>query len=150
MSAILVIDDEPSARTFMKHTLKDHFLVYVCEDYDGATKLLTIISFDLILIDVALAESWGSDLVPKIRKGKQQGLIVLFSSLPEENLRKEAQLAMADGYIKKKLDREPLLKDIRRILKKKPASAEELKAAAAAININEETSKIKLPSQEEL
>lgn len=70
MTRILLIDDEPSARHFLRLALEEHPGVAIAGEAGTmieARTLLCRIDYDLVLLDIQLRGGTGFDLVPDVR-----------------------------------------------------------------------------------
>jgi DNA-binding NtrC family response regulator len=69
-ASILVVDDEPGIRDFLRRTLaKRYGLVEVAADADAAEQLFARCVFDLLIVDIRLPGRSGLEWVQELREG---------------------------------------------------------------------------------
>lgn len=116
---ILIVEDNPDNMTTIKAIIKEDYAVL--EAYDGKQGLKTAISKlpDAILLDMALPEMEGIEVVRRLKSKKETMRIpviaVTASAMKEDE--EAFRAAGCDGYIAKPIDAEALLGEIRRLLK---------------------------------
>ena len=117
---ILVLDDDPDICTMIKMVLDYHG--YTAADADTEEKALSIISstpVDLIIMDMLLSGSDGSDICKKLKQDQQTAPIpvLMFSAHP--NAKKICLAAGADDFISKPFEMNDLLERISFFLEQK-------------------------------
>ena len=103
-ASILVIDDEELIRwSIGEHLRGEGFSVLEAEDGDKGFALIEATSPDLILTDIHMPEAKGTDICRTLKNeyGTQDIPIILFSSLPDDELSKLAEQVGADGSLSK-------------------------------------------------
>lgn len=71
---------------------------------------------DLILLDVQMPELDGDDLGRTLRERKVDAPILLFSTLPDDELRRRAEAAGLSGYVSKNAGLEALIAEVQSLL----------------------------------
>lgn len=122
MSAkVLVIDDSPVLVTLTVGALVQ--AGYHAEGVSDLTELdanLARAPADLILVDVNMPEMFGDDIVEflKIQK-KTKAKLILYSDIPESELKEKTTRSGADGYFSKARGIDSLIEEMRRFLNPK-------------------------------
>lgn len=114
---ILIVDDEPAIRRFLKSSLVAHDFAVVEAD-NGAAALAASAreSFDLIVVDLGLPDMDGLDLIKALREKTQDPIIVL--SVRDDERGKVAALdGGADDYVTKPFGIEEFMARIRAALR---------------------------------
>jgi two-component system KDP operon response regulator KdpE len=98
---VLVVDDEPSIRSFLRAALAAHEYI-VSEACNGREALKKVIEDkpDLVILDLGLPDMEGVEVTKHIRKGSQVPIIIL-SVRDHENDKIDALDAGADDYLTK-------------------------------------------------
>ena len=105
MAVILVLDRSPVVREFMTRAFPSKYCFLTCEDWSEALPKLRNISFDLVLVDLDMIKSYGSDLITSIR-ARQKCRVLLYSAEPRSILLRWTKQCNADGYLQKIIDPE--------------------------------------------
>lgn len=114
---ILIVDDEPAIRRFLKSSLVAHDFA-VAEADRGAAALVATTKerFDLIVVDLGLPDMDGLDLIKALREKTQDPIIVL--SVRDDERGKVAALdGGADDYVTKPFGIEEFMARIRAALR---------------------------------
>lgn len=114
---ILIVDDEPAIRRFLKSSLVAHDFA-VAEADNGASALAVSARerFDLIVVDLGLPDMDGLDLIGRLREKIQDPIIVL--SVRDDERGKVAALdGGADDYVTKPFGIEEFMARIRAALR---------------------------------
>ncbi len=81
-SSILIVDDVPSVRQFLKQSL--HHLgtyeIHDAADAKQATRTMTFLRPDIIFLDIDLPDQQGTTLIPKFLQLSPESTIVMFSA----------------------------------------------------------------------
>src|SRR5689334_21602177 len=110
---IVILDDSEVVRELMREALEERWEVITVETPIGFSNLLRREQPSLALVDVNMPLLRGDKLVElATRKGTQECPIILFSDLPEAQLRALAQSSGAQGYIRKSGDMPAILRGI--------------------------------------
>ena len=116
---VLIVEDHPIFRMGLKELINLEPDMIVCgeaEDVFSARKLIRQQEPDLIVLDLALKDSSGIDLIRQLRAERQK-IPILVLSMHDEALHAErCMLAGASGYIMKQEVSFSVIKAIRKIL----------------------------------
>jgi len=115
---ILVVDDDDGIRFLVKQYLnKNNFLVTTSDSAENATQKVSIIKFDLIVLDVMMRGKSGLDFI-KENKKKINTPIILLTAKGEIGDRVEGLEIGADDYLPKPFEPKELTLRIMNILDK--------------------------------
>ncbi|MDA7806111.1 response regulator [Candidatus Pelagibacter sp.] len=121
---ILVVDDDEGIRSLIKQYLNENnFLVTTSESAENAEEKISIIKFDLIVLDVMMAGKSGLDFI-KQNKSKIDTPIILLTAKGEAENRVEGLEIGADDYLPKPFEPKELTLRIKNILNKTKRSDE--------------------------
>jgi DNA-binding NarL/FixJ family response regulator len=115
-SKILIVDDHPIFRMGMKELInqeEDFTVCAVAEDIRGARRALAEEAPDMAIVDVALAEENGLDLVKEISAARKEFPMLVLSMHDESVWAERAIRAGARGYIMKKEASESVITALR-------------------------------------
>src|SRR5450759_894179 len=115
---ILVVDDEPEIRRFLRATLRTHQHEVVEAD-NGAKAIAAIRNMhpDLLILDLGLPDMDGVEVTQRVRTWSQMPIIILSVCSREED-KIEALNAGADDYLTKPFGVGELLARIRVVMKR--------------------------------
>jgi two-component system KDP operon response regulator KdpE len=100
-NAVLVIDDEPKIRRFLRAGFELHgFSVQEAENAAEALKAVTFSAPDLIMLDLDLPDVHGSEILERIRSWSNVPVIILSVESSEEQKVRLLKLG-ADDYVVK-------------------------------------------------
>ncbi len=75
---ILIVDDDDKIRNLLKDFLSENnYMVSTAENADHAKKILSILKFDVLILDVMMPGQNGYELTKEIRKEKNIPIILL-------------------------------------------------------------------------
>ena len=115
---ILVVDDDEGIRSLIKQYLNENnFLVTTSDSAENAEEKISIIKFDLIVLDVMMTGKSGLDFI-KQNKSKIDTPIILLTAKGEAENRVEGLEIGADDYLPKPFDPKELTLRIKNILNK--------------------------------
>ncbi|MDB4069995.1 response regulator transcription factor [Candidatus Pelagibacter sp.] len=115
---ILVVDDDEGIRSLIKQYLKENnFLVTTSDSAENAEEKISIIKFDLIVLDVMMTGKSGLDFI-KQNKSKIDTPIILLTAKGEAENRVEGLEIGADDYLPKPFEPKELTLRIKNILNK--------------------------------
>ena len=115
---ILVVDDDEGIRSLIKQYLNENnFLVTTSNSSENAEEKISIIKFDLIVLDVMMAGKSGLDFI-KQNKSKIDTPIILLTAKGEAENRVEGLEIGADDYLPKPFEPKELTLRIKNILNK--------------------------------
>jgi two-component system KDP operon response regulator KdpE len=122
---VLVVDDEPSVRSFLRATLTAHdYTVLEASNGEEAIKSAAVNNPDLIILDLGLPDIEGVDVTKHIRKGSQVPIIIL-SVRDHESDKIDALDAGADDYLTKPFGMGELLARMRVMFRRSNPSENE-------------------------
>ena len=115
---ILVVDDDDGIRSLVKQYLnKNNFLVTTSNSAENAVEKVSIIKFDLIILDVMMTGKSGLDFIRENKK-KIYTPIILLTAKGEINDRVEGLEVGADDYLAKPFEPKELVLRVKNILNK--------------------------------
>ena len=115
---ILVVDDDDGIRILVKQYLqKNNFLVTTSSSAENAQEKVSIIKFDLIILDVMMPGKTGLDFI-KENKSKIDTPIILLTAKGETEDRVDGLEIGADDYLPKPFEPKELILRIKNILNK--------------------------------
>jgi len=116
---ILIVDDHPIVRQGLTELINQQKDLVVCGQAEDAHQAMTAIRTlnpDMVIVDIALKETSGMELIKDIRT-QYHNLPVLTLSMHDESLYAERALrAGAKGYIMKQEATEKVIAAIRKVL----------------------------------
>ena len=115
---ILVVDDDEGIRSLIKQYLNENnFLVTTSDSAENAEEKISIIKFDLIVLDVMMTGKSGLDFI-KQNKSKIDTPVILLTAKGEAENRVEGLEIGADDYLPKPFEPKELTLRIKNILNK--------------------------------
>jgi two-component system phosphate regulon response regulator OmpR len=115
---ILVVDDDDGIRSLVKKYLNENnFLVTTADSAEDASEKISIIKFDLIILDIMMPGKNGLEFI-KDHKEKLDTPIILLTAKGEANERVEGLETGADDYLPKPFEPKELILRIKNILDK--------------------------------
>ncbi len=130
---ILIIDDDQGIREPLKEYLEsENFFVTTAKDSDDAKKKLSLLIFDLLIVDIMMPGQSGLELTKEIRKTKDTPIIFL-TAMGEAASRIHGLETGGDDYVPKPFEPKELLLRINNILKR----VQNLKKGLHVINFGE-------------
>ena len=115
---ILVVDDDDGIRSLVKQYLNENnFLVTTSSSAENATEKVSIIKFDLIVLDIMMTGKSGLDFIKENKKIIYTPIILL-TAKGEANDRIEGLEIGADDYLSKPFEPKELVLRIKNILNK--------------------------------
>ena len=115
---ILVVDDDEGIRSLIKQYLNENnFLVTTSNSAENAEEKISIIKFDLIVLDIMMTGKSGLDFI-KQNKSKIDTPIILLTAKGEAKNRVEGLEIGADDYLPKPFEPKELILRIKNILNK--------------------------------
>ena len=113
---VLIVDDDKRLRELLKDYLTDKNLeVYLCEDFEIAKEVLSIILFDLIILDRMMPSGDGIDLIKFIKKDSNTPVILL-TAMDQDQNRIDGLKIGANDYLSKPFEPEELYLRISNLL----------------------------------
>ena len=115
---ILVVDDDDGIRSLVKKYLNENnFLVTTADSAEDASEKISIIKFDLIILDIMMPGKNGLEFIKDYKK-KLDTPIILLTAKGEANERVEGLETGADDYLPKPFEPKELILRIKNILDK--------------------------------
>ena len=115
---ILVVDDDEGIRSLIKQYLNENnFLVTTSNSAENAEEKISIIKFDLIVLEIMMTGKSGLDFI-KQNKSKIDTPIILLTAKGEAENRVEGLEIGADDYLPKPFEPKELILRIKNILNK--------------------------------
>ena len=115
---ILVVDDDDGIRDLIKQYLSDqNFLITTAKDAEEAKEKVSLIKFDLIVLDIMMPGKTGLEFTIE-NKEKIDTPIILLTAKAEPSERIEGLEVGADDYLPKPFEPKELVLRIRNILDK--------------------------------
>ena len=128
--SILIVDDEPHARTDLEAKIKRlNYRVVTCESSITALDLLKMHRFDICLLDLNMPEMSGLEMIQQIRRSGAscKTSIIVVSGAREKRRAAEAIEHGADDYLEKPANEHVLQARIRSCLRNTDARISELR-----------------------
>lgn len=119
MSTILVVDDYPVVQRLLRHTLeREGHGVFVASDGYQALDFLGENAVDLIIMDVAMPDMDGLELLQRVRadEGFQDVPIIMLTASGQDEDRVVAREAGADEFLSKPASSRELIETVNRLL----------------------------------
>jgi two-component system phosphate regulon response regulator OmpR len=115
---VLVVDDDDGIRSLVKQYLNENnFLVSTSDSAENAEEKVSIIKFDLIILDVMMTGKNGLEFI-KDNKSKIDTPIILLTAKGEAEDRVGGLEIGADDYLPKPFEPKELILRIKNILNK--------------------------------
>ena len=128
---VLVIDDEPQIRRFLRASLQSHdFDVLEAETGKEGVRQCTLQKPDLVVLDLGLPDVDGLDIIKSIREWSKVPIIVL-SVRSDDADKIEALDRGANDYVTKPFSMGELLARMRVALRQKPIAGEDASVVSA-------------------
>lgn len=128
---VLVIDDEPQIRRFLRASLQAHdFEVLEAETGKEGVRQCTLQKPELVILDLGLPDTDGLDIIKSIREWSKVPIIVL-SVRSDDNDKIEALDRGANDYVTKPFSMGELLARMRVALRQKPIGGDEEQVVSA-------------------
>ena len=117
LARVLVVDDEPQIRRFLRTSLDAHgYEVVEAEDGQSAIKRMTVEKPDVLVLDLGLPDMEGLDVIKRVREWSDVPIIVLTARNREAD-KIEALDRGADDYLTKPFGMGELMARIRAALR---------------------------------
>ena len=114
--SILIVDDDKRLRELLRDYLTEKkFEVYSCEDFLEAKEIISLIIFDLVILDRMMPSGDGIDLVEFIKENSNSPIIML-TAMSEDQNKIDGLKTGADDYLAKPFDPEELYLRIKKLL----------------------------------
>ena len=115
---ILVVDDDDGIRSLVKQYLNENnFLVTTAKDAEDAKEKVSIVKFDIIVLDIMMPGKSGLEFIKENQK-KLDTPVILLTAKGEANERVEGLEVGADDYLPKPFEPKELILRIQNIIQK--------------------------------
>jgi DNA-binding response OmpR family regulator len=118
MAKILVIDDDPDAIQLVTEALSHRYDVETCLSGKQALHNLRFSRYDLIILDLMLEDSTGTEICDELRRRKDLTPVLMLTSVSSTRQTEVNLDAGADDYLTKPFDAAVLQARIRAILRR--------------------------------
>jgi DNA-binding NtrC family response regulator len=117
---ILVVDDEEPIRDLLSEFFRKRgYDVTAAGMASDARRLVDEVPLNLVILDIALADADGLELLESIKQAHPQLPVIMLTGMGyDDELLQEALQKGASGYISKTLSLDQLLMEVHRTLKK--------------------------------
>ena len=113
---ILIVDDDKRLRELLKDYLVEKNLkIYLSEDYNEAKEILSLVFFDLIILDRMMPSGDGIELIDYIKQLSNTPVVML-TAMGEDKDKIDGLKVGADDYLSKPFEPEELFLRIKRLL----------------------------------
>ena len=110
---VLVVDDSSFQRTVVRDALEGPFeVVGEAENGAEAVELFEAYEPDAVSMDVVMPEMTGIEATAAIKERRSGAVIVMCTSVDQQEKMMEAVKAGADGYVTKPVDAEELVPEL--------------------------------------
>ena len=117
-SRVLVVDDEPAIRRFLRTSLSAQgFQIEEAADGEAALEVLLKTPMDVLVLDLGMPDIDGFEVIRRLRSGGSAIPIIVLSSRTDEKGKVEALDLGADDYVTKPFGIDELLARIRAALR---------------------------------
>jgi two-component system chemotaxis response regulator CheY len=118
MSRVLVVDDSAFMRNLLKQLLEDdHEVVGEAENGVEAVELYRELEPDVVTMDVVMPIRNGIEATTEIKSMDPESVVIMCTSVGQEEKMREAVEAGADGYITKPFQKPNVLEAIADVAK---------------------------------
>ena len=115
---ILIVDDDDRIRELLREYLQNNnFYTTTAKDSQDAKKKISLLKFDLIILDIMMPGQSGLELTREIKEKSDQPIILL-TAMGETSDRVSGLETGADDYLPKPFEPKELLLRIKNILKR--------------------------------
>jgi len=117
-SSVLIIDDEPGIRSFLRRGMEKHFgLIEAAEDVGTAERLVERCNFDLIIAEVRLPGQSDMERVTRLRGQGGNAVLIFISARANLETAIEAMRAGAADFIPKPFGMGQIMAAVERCMK---------------------------------
>jgi DNA-binding response OmpR family regulator len=148
MSRILIAEDDPLISSFLEKGLRaSGFSTLVAEDGEQATQLSMSDGFDLLILDMALPEREGFQVLQELRRRGKKVPVVVLTGRPELRDAVSCLDVGADDYMTKPFRFEELLARVRARLRS-PGTEEPTVLEAGQVQLDVRTRRAQVDGRE--
>ena len=124
-NSVLIIDDEPGIRSFLKKGMEKRFgLVEVAEDIDTAEALSERCNFDLIIADIRLPGRSGTEWITQLREQGSTTAVIFITAHANVETAIEALRAGAADFILKPFRMGQIMASVERCMERQQIQRE--------------------------
>src|SRR6185295_5544751 len=132
VGSVLIIDDEAEIRESLRTLLElEGYEVDVAGSADEGASRLGERAFDLVLLDLALSDRNGLDLLADLRAQEPQQAVIMITAYGTVENAVKAMQAGATNFVQKPWDNEKLLADVRTAVARHRTEAENVQLKRA-------------------
>ena len=115
---VLVVDEDDNVGAHLAKALAGEMHVDAASTGDGALRLLSLESYDAVVLDLALPDLPGLEMVRIVREDPRTATVplLLFTGAGDERLENEARTAGADDWLPKPAPPEELIRRLNALL----------------------------------
>jgi len=114
---ILIVDDEDTIRTLLRHELAQHgFEVHDVASGPAALSYLAENEVDLVILDIKMPEMGGLDVLQRIREDDLARRVIMLTGVGELKIARESLALGASDFMSKPFDMVNLISCINRVL----------------------------------
>jgi len=149
MIKILIADDHPIVRHGLKQVVADTANIRVVDEAGTGEEVLNKVSnssYDVILLDIALPDTSGLDVLKRIKHMKPDIPVLMLSIHPEKYYAVQALRAGASGYVTKNRAAKELIEAINKVA----AGGKYISASLAEILASNLNIRPEIPGHEKL
>jgi len=108
---VLVVDEDTSVGGYLQSTVADKLVVDVAASGDEALRKVSLESYDAVVLDLALPDLPGLEMVRLLREDPRTATVplLLFTGLDDPKIELEARTAGADDWLTKPAEPQHLL-----------------------------------------
>jgi two-component system, chemotaxis family, chemotaxis protein CheY len=116
---VLVVDDATFMREIIKGVLSEDKSIYVIEAENGTIALERYrdLNPDLIILDIAMPDMSGIDVLEEIREKDKKTKVIICSAIGTKNIIMECAALKVSGFIVKPFEKAKLLETVKKTLK---------------------------------
>lgn len=124
-SAILIVDDEPGMRNFLRRALQDDCaLVHAAGSVEEAEEIIKREHFDLLIVDIRLPGTSGVEWLSTLRSQGSQADVIFITAYADLQTAIEALRVSASDFVMKPFRLEQILNSVERCLERRQALRE--------------------------
>ncbi|MBX7147207.1 MAG: response regulator [Alphaproteobacteria bacterium] len=118
---ILIIDDTPSIRTFLRISLQtQRAVLYEAGSFKTGVETFNQIHPDLVVLDLGLPDKDGLEILPIVKNNEKKPIVIVLTVRKEPHIKAKAYQLGADAYITKPFIMDDLMEVIHEKLKLSP------------------------------
>lgn len=128
---VLVADDHPVILKGVRQILEEAFdleVIHFASTAEEAVQQAAQNDYDIIILDVSMPAAGGVEALRRIKKGKPDQPVLMYSLYPEEQYGVQSLKAGAAGYLSKDTIPEKMVEAIKTILGGAPYISDNLRA----------------------